>query len=564
MIFNVSTVRRIIPVCFVFFLTVIVFFILFTFRFADDNRLTSWEWTFSDVDMFRIALFLLAGGGIAYVLSKVQFPEERPALFLFLTSFAVSMVLWREPEVIVDASRYFTQAKHLELYGISYFIKEWGREIHAWTDLPLVPFLYGLVFKFFGETRIYIQILTSIFFSLTCIITYHIGRTLWDTQTGFLGGLFLMGMPFLLTQVPLMLVDVPTMFFLAFSVFMFINAMEKGKAYIIFSSVALFLAVFSKYSTWLMLSVLAIVVLHYMKHPFTSRKAIFQRGIVIAYISGLLILVPFLFKYDVITGQLSFLREYQVPGLKRWGESFISSFFYQVHPFITVAAFFSLPVALWKRDSRFLIIAWMVLLVILLQIRRARYIMITFPMLALMASYGLQKIQDLELKKFITYFVVLSALVIVMFVYLPFLETMGMANLAHTGRFLDSLEEDEIEVITLPSEKNVINPAVSVPILDLFTSKKISYQYDISGHPPFEKIEKSSLRFTWEYRNPRYYSFDSETVRPRTAALIKSEEVKELPEHVNDRLKGYHEAREFRRGTGIFRFSPQVTVYLFP
>ncbi|UCF87107.1 MAG: glycosyltransferase family 39 protein [Nitrospiraceae bacterium] len=564
MIFNVSTVRRIIPVCFVLFLTVIVFLILFTFRFADENRLTSLEWTFSDVDMFRIVLFFLAGGGIAYVLSKAQVPEERPALFLFLTSFAVSMVLWREPEVIVDASRYFTQAKHLELYGISYFIKEWGREIHAWTDLPLVPFLYGLIFKFFGETRIYIQILTSIFFTLTCIITYQIGRTLWDTQTGFLGGLLLMGMPFLLTQVPLMLVDVPTMFFLAFSVFMFINAMEKGKAYIIFSSVALSLAVFSKYSTWLMLSVLAIVVLHYMKHPVTSRKAIFQRGIVIAYISGLLILVPFLFKYDVITGQLSFLREYQVPGLKRWGESFISSFFYQVHPFITVAAFFSLPVALWKRDSRFLIIAWMVLLVILLQIRRARYIMITFPMLALMASYGLQKIQDLELKKFITYYVVLSALVIVIFVYLPFLETMGMANLAHTGRFLDSLEEDEIEVITLPSEKNVINPAVSVPILDLFTSKKISYQYDISGHPPFEKIEKSSLRFTWEYRNPRYYSFDSETVRPRTAALIKSEEVKELPEHVNDRLKGYHEAREFRRGTGIFRFSPQVTVYLFP
>jgi hypothetical protein len=92
MVFEVSTVRRIIPVCFVFFLTVIVFLILFIFRSADDNRLTSWQWTFSDVDMFRIVLFLLAGGGIAYVLAKVQFPEERPALFLFLTSFAVSMV----------------------------------------------------------------------------------------------------------------------------------------------------------------------------------------------------------------------------------------------------------------------------------------------------------------------------------------------------------------------------------------------------------------------------------------------------------------------------------------
>jgi hypothetical protein len=514
--------------------------------------------------MFRIVLFLLAGGGIAYVLAKVQFPEERPALFLFLTSFAVSMVFWREPEVIVDASRYFTQAKHLEVYGISYFMKEWGRDIHAWTDMPLVPFLYGLVFKFFGETRIYIQILTSMFFSLTCIITYHIGRTLWDAQTGFFGGLLLLGMPFLLTQVPLMLVDVPTMFFLTLSVFMFINAMEKGKAYIIFSSVALFLAVFSKYSTWLMLSVLGVVVLHYMKNPVTSRKAIFQRSIVIAYISGLLILVLFLFKYDVFSGQLNFLREYQVPGLRRWGESFISSFFYQVHPFITIAAFFSLPVALWKRDSRFLIIAWMVLLVVLFQIRRARYIMIIFPMFTLMASYGLQNIQDLELKKFITYFVVLSALVIAIFVYLPFLETMGMGNLANAGRFLDSLEEDEIEVITLPSEKTVVNPAVSVPILDLFTSKNIIYQYDSSGFPPFEKIEKSSLRFTWEYRNPGYYSVDRETENPRAVALIMSGDVNVLPDDIHRRLEGYREAREFRIETGIFRFRPQVIVYLFP
>jgi hypothetical protein len=96
MAIEVSTTRRIIPVCFVFFLTIIVFLILFSLRYADDNRLTSWEWTFSDVDILRIALFLLAGGAIAYILAKFRFPEERPALFLLFTSFAVSMVFWRE------------------------------------------------------------------------------------------------------------------------------------------------------------------------------------------------------------------------------------------------------------------------------------------------------------------------------------------------------------------------------------------------------------------------------------------------------------------------------------
>ena len=63
---------------------------------------------------------------------------------LFIVSFAVSAMFWQEPEMIVDASRYFTQAKHLELYGFGYFFREWGNGINAWTDLPAIPFLYGV------------------------------------------------------------------------------------------------------------------------------------------------------------------------------------------------------------------------------------------------------------------------------------------------------------------------------------------------------------------------------------------------------------------------------------
>jgi len=58
--------------------------------------------------------------------------------------------------------------------------------IFAWTDLPLVPFLYGLVFKFFGEHRVLVQILNTIFYSLTVVLTYQLGETLWDE--GYLCG----------------------------------------------------------------------------------------------------------------------------------------------------------------------------------------------------------------------------------------------------------------------------------------------------------------------------------------------------------------------------------------
>src|SRR4030067_2679321 len=226
------------------FSTLITFFLLFILRTADDNRLTSWQWTFIGVDIKRIFFILIFGIIAAYLFSKSAFPERNPSLFLFFSSFIACVFFWKEPEVIVDVSRYFTQAKHLEIYGIKYFLQEWGRGINAWTDLPLVPFLYGLIFKFFGESRLYIQIFTTFLFSMTAIFTYLIGKMLWDSDSGFYGGILLLGIPFLFTQAPLMLVDIPTMFFLTFAIFAFIRALNRGGIWIFISSLAIFLAVF--------------------------------------------------------------------------------------------------------------------------------------------------------------------------------------------------------------------------------------------------------------------------------------------------------------------------------
>ena len=214
----------------IFLLALFTYIGQFIFRSFDDNRLTSWQYAFQNTDAAVIFLILMAGIIPAFFISRVPFSVRSYQMFLFLTAFITSAFFWTEPEVIVDASRYFTQAKHLELYGVKYFVSEWGRDINAWTDMPLVPFLYGLVFRIFGETRIYIQILTTTLFSLTAVLTFELGKTLWDEETGFFAGVFLLGMPYLLTQVPLMLVDVPTMFFLMLAVVTFIRAIEKGTA----------------------------------------------------------------------------------------------------------------------------------------------------------------------------------------------------------------------------------------------------------------------------------------------------------------------------------------------
>ena len=103
-----------------------------------------------------------------------------------------------------------------------------------------------------------------------------------------------------------------------------------------------------------------------------------------------------------------------------------------------------------------------------------------------------------------------------MTVYLPFLKKMGPANLKDAGSYLNALHTSSVEVVTLPSKTFLINPAVSVPLLDLYTQKEIFYRYDEVQTP--KKTETSPLRFTWTYKNPEYYRGDNTTPVPEEVA----------------------------------------------
>lgn len=559
-------------------LSLLTYCTLFVFQAVDNNRLISWKWVFASVDPAMIFFLLIVGLIIAYGLSMVRFPERYPSLFLFGLSFIAGIIFWREPELILDSARYFTQAKHLEIYGIKFFFTQWGKAIHAWTDLPLVPFLYGLIFKFLGESRIYIQIFTTTLFSLTVVLTYLIGKTLWDKNVGFFAGMLLLGMPYLLTQVPLMLVDIPTMFFLSLSIFTFIKALEQGGARMILlastessgqgsvvsgqgarmilsASTALFLAFFAKYSTWLMLSVLVVIFLIYLKEGLP--KTISRAGAIVV-VAGIMIVMVVLFNSDVIFQQIQLLRSYQGPGLRRWQEGFISTFFFQIHPFITILAGYSFYAAGKKRDWKYGIICWPLLLIILCRIERARYIILALPMFALMAAYGLSQIKDMVFKRFTVYGIVSYSVVIAIFAYLPFVQKISTVNLKNAGEYLNSIEEENIDVFTLFDKKSLINPSVFVPMLDIFTQKQICFQPDEGFSLPQEKINTSSLRFTWEYKNPQYYMPEN----GKAAVVVISDMLEEvLPGHIKQKIEGYHLFRTLKTNEGIFRSKIFVRIY---
>jgi hypothetical protein len=561
-------------------LSLLTYLTLYVSRSLDDNKLTNWQWIFGTADAAGIFFLLIIAVLISSIICRISISDKVSGLFLFLVSFITATFFWQTPETIVDTSRYFTQAKHLELYGMEYFVQEWGGKIDAWTDMPAVPFIYGLIFKFFGESRIYVQIFTTLCFSLTVVLTYLIGRELWDEDVGFYGGLGLLGMPYLPTQVPLMLVDVPTMFFITLSVFSFIKAINRGGIFLIISSAAIIsLTFFAKYSTWLMLSVLFFVFVvfileYYFREPVQSAPGLkadwrkdarpgnyIYRSISVFALAAIFIGMIIVYKYGVIVEQIDLLFAYQKPGLKRWGESFMSTFLFQIHPFLTAAALYSIYGALKKRDFRYLVIFWLVFLVVILQIRRIRYIIMIFPMLSLMASYGLRDISKREIKKFFISCIVTSSVVIAVFAYRPFLMNINTVNLSRAGDYLNSIEESYIEVFTLSPADPAGSLAVAVPILDLFAQKNIVYrQKRDESYRHSDRMKTSSLRFTWEYDQPDYYHREVPDENS-AVVVIMGDAYTELSENIESRIEGYKRDKVFDTDEGVFRFRTFVVIY---
>lgn len=558
----------------IFLSSMSVLFVLLSFRVLDDNRLTSWQWIFAESDLLVISFSLILALMLAWLLSIIELARYFTVGILFVLSYFIGILHWNNPEVIVDAARYFTQAKYVELYGFGYFFSEWGRGIMAWTDLPLVPFIYGTLFKLVGESRTVIQGVNTLFFSGSVVITYFIGRDLWNERVGLYGALMLLAIPYLHTQVPLMLVDVPAMFFLSLAVFVYVRALTRKSMMLpVLAAACIALAMLAKYSNWLMLSILPIITLVLIlgANNHTEKQNILSKSI-FALVSLSIIAVPLLlWKYEVFVQQIGLLMNYQLPALSGWSESHLSTFLFQVHPFVSIAALVSTAIAYQKRDLRYLIISWMLLLVLMADIRRVRYVLILFPMLALMAGYALAHIEAARIRRYLTLCILLSASLFSVTGFSAFLASSSASNIQHASEYIDSMDISVVEIIALSQDRSSINPAMSIPLFDLHSQKQIIYrgnevgdnQRQLNRHQTSPQLSPrlSPLRFTWEYDVPGYYLHKNENTE-KVVVVVSGSQDQVLPVEIKDRLSGYLLTRRFDNDEGIFRYKTIVDVYV--
>jgi len=324
---------------------------------------------------------------------------------------------------------------------------------------------------------------------------------------------------------------------------------------------SIFIAVFTKYSAWLMLS--AVVVIYAVELSINrnnERDRYALRGLTVFFASFFLISLAIAFNHDQMIRQIHLLLTFQKPGLYRWGESLLSIAVFQIHPVVTLFAAASVYFAFRQKDPVYIIIVWVVLLVVVLQVRRMRYLVPAFPMLCLMASYGAVHLKRVLNCRFIAFAAAAFAFVVAVTAFLPFQQSSSAQNIKEAAGYLDSLDVQAVEVMTPLPRTYVMNPSALVPVLDLFLHTRIHYRYTESAFPIPEDIETSALRFTWTYKNPPYYEAQGKNEK-RAVAVITDGADSSLPEEMRNQLKGYALSRTFVLQDAAYQHQTFVTVY---
>jgi hypothetical protein len=78
---------------------------------------------------------------------------------------------------------------------------------------------------------------------------------------------------------------------------------------------------------------------------------------------------------------------------------------------------------------------------------------------------------------------------------------------------------------------------------------------------PAEEIEKSSLRFTWEFKNPDYYVRNKSTPENTAIVVISNDKNRELPEFLKEIINGYQKYSVFNSDEGVFQLKTSVRIY---
>ncbi len=516
-------------------------------RGLDDNTLVRWAWLFNK----RLSLFYFFLTFLSLILAYVaSYTLPLRIYYLLPVPLILLFPVYNLPEVIIDSSRYFIQAKYLEVNGIVYFFKNWGTSITAWTDTPLIPFLYGLIFKLIGEFRVAVFIFNTILFIFSVFLTYKIGTILFNEKTGLYSSALLCSIPYLLLLTPQLLVDVNTMFFFVLSVYMLLMSAYRGGIFrAIIAGLSITFALLSKFSIWAISFIYPIILFV----VYLKRGKSFRSSSLNALFLGTLIISIFVFlKWDILIKQFNLLLGFQKTGLQTWSEGYISIFFFHMYPLMIPFCLLGLYMAIKEKEASIFIPLCFFLFLILFSAKRMRYLIPFFPLFVLMAGYGLSKIHNEHKQRYLVFAAIFWSFIVLSFIYSPFLNRTNMKNIQLAAIEINREPLSKVNVIALPQTYSLANSSIAMALLDYYSDKDLIFIGNWKNTKNDKLPEYHPLRFSWEINLPDYYKGYIEPDNP----LVVIHDKTGGPATVD--CAPY---KEFVSNTGLFRYKIHLSLY---
>ena len=146
---------------------------------------------------------------------------------------------------------------------------------------PVAKYIYGIANLLFNgdgfsyNTYFVTKSASALMGALTCVLTFLIGKELYDRRVGIVAAFILSLTPVFLAHTQIAAIDAPIVFFFTLTLFLFIMALRRNSMpYYAASAISLGLLVSTKFNGILIIPVMAILYLLFRhQHPIAVKKA---------------------------------------------------------------------------------------------------------------------------------------------------------------------------------------------------------------------------------------------------------------------------------------------------
>lgn len=431
------------------------------------------------------------------------------AACLVLLTLASQIFFLRIPETNPDFIRYIQHAKIFNEYGPFYYFNQWGSAFFTHLDLPTGSLPFGILFMIFGENRLIIQLFLVIIVITTAYLIFLLGNKIFSKKCGIISALLFLSFPFLLTQIPLLLVDIVSMFYLTAFAYCAYCYLEDGHVgTLLFSAILFFFAAFSKILSPLFILgiVLGLMIVTIMKYDTLQPYLRLSQLFFVSFIPSVLYFVHLshLFSGDILiylnkiynisidwtvlciglviaslilatSPLLIFVVKNAISRTKtlkvKWPHLDIflitlaycilfalfffdlgrSHFYLRSLPIAVgiipaLLAFISIGVIIRKKELMAVpLFLWFIIPALFIPNTMYKYLQPSYPAIALLCGLTICWIADFKLQKYITMGAILMGLIIALCVFHPMCMTHSQSNIQNSIEYLDSIRLENQE-----------------------------------------------------------------------------------------------------------------------